>query len=1701
MNLIIRVTIFLFICLAVENKIYLYNTQDGRSIEYYDCVVVESLLYCRRPREAIELNRDDDTISCMENSGQLHWFSDLRSNNTNVSTILHHWRSGIERVEQYSLFLNDGREKDGFLCQCLHPASFGKNCEYQLPAGETLEETLDWQVDMRKENPQDVQVYGDVICYQMLGCDSGVLCLDWREICDGIQNCLEGNDEENCDLLEMNRCEENEYRCVNGMCIPDSFFLDGELDCLDWSDEMSFKKSEDCFGESVSAECDDHLCPLGHWSCGDGQCIPNRLAFQRSLTDPTCRSGRDQYFICETHPVTRQWTMPNGRCYPDGKYQELLAVNPSVEQECEHLLKCVLSMGGAMDCRCYEGSNCTEAFSEVCPVEQILYPRQAVIAPYIFFLYNRTRDWQNKRPDLILINGTVRCRNASITVTKTIPFDLNLCPRQMIEEHFCRPARSEIRQECHHRNESTDVCNEWNPCLSITRIRDGTKNCLNSKDEEEQREMSIEQSCAQVRRHRLRCSSDQSTCLNVMLIGNGNLDCRNGFDESWLGTGRKLRSLYCDDQREDECSFLRQYIDQSWTVLNASETGATLQLPFRSYCDTFENLATREDESLSECRQWWICRDDQRRCGTGQCVEHSWFDDGDWDCPDASDEYQWMKYRVNETLRRASRHNFTNRSYLIPSSCNQSHPFLCLSSRATQQGFSCLNFSQIGDGQIDCAGAIDERNTLRSCSDSSILGNRFFCLSTNSCIPFLGHCLDDQRCPNQSDDEHWCSRQTARSSSCDSKDFVCFDGRCFPGGRCNRGAECLFVEDEYMCDYLSSFSGTFIPFREEKRIFPEIEAKSLRLSFYPSDAKIEQNLTQWLQPFSRSIRVESNISELPYWCNRGLGVLLANGSSVCFCPPQYFGEKCEYHQDRLSVLFFLNVSQSIYSLERTHPSILFKLLVLLVVDDRVFLSDQLQLFASFEIDQTPTEQQDNLIIHFVYPRWLSFRDRPFSIRFQLYRTPGRDEQPLLLGTWQYPVHFGRLPVFRLAKVLYLRDSNPCLSDPCPPNARCHRLLNNNSAFLCLCKSNFSGKNCSEEDSRCRQGYCSKGSLCEANSFPDPLCVCPSDRFGVRCSLEHDVCHSNPCQNGGRCFPDFRPDRVICLCTREYFGFYCQGKRVFIELSLSTDLSHRGGTIQFFEIDHFSLNLIPLNQKGFRTVPQQIEYLHYNTLFMSGIVLAKLSSSEKDLSTPADLHLLSVFVNVLSVRGRTTISSENRCSHLRSFSSVDSSPIRYHQICIDDATRLCFRDDVYLCICAENHTRVECFLYDDQLDQCSHCLSGGRCLQGDRGRSDDFLCLCPSCHSGRQCQFSSESFTITLDQLFFTDLLSERKFLTATLLILFPLLGFVFSLPSNLFSFSTLRRRNCLRTGCGLYLLCLSVINQLSLALLAARLIHLTFSLVLFPSHPIIDDLLCRLLNYSLTCFTRLVYWLIAFVSLERAYTSLFLNKQWLKQPHIARRLMVCTFVAICLSAVDELLFLKSFSGLEAGSGSMCIIEYPPENRSMWIHIHQIVSVVNFLVPLLINICCTSTIIGIVIQIKMNVRRGNEGRLNGNEMRRGRNLFRGVLNENREIITRPVITVVPSMFSLFSLPFLIVGFSLGCQISENSSIRYLLIAFYFLTFVPQMATFLLYIYPSSFYRREWQATSLSKRITALRRHPSLKNSTTFSTAHEHKNEHR
>jgi hypothetical protein len=58
----------------------------------------------------------------------------------------------------------------------------------------------------------------------------------------GAQNCMDGLDEENCDEIEMNECANNEFRCRNGLCIPEEYWLDGKLQILIYSDTSRVRR-------------------------------------------------------------------------------------------------------------------------------------------------------------------------------------------------------------------------------------------------------------------------------------------------------------------------------------------------------------------------------------------------------------------------------------------------------------------------------------------------------------------------------------------------------------------------------------------------------------------------------------------------------------------------------------------------------------------------------------------------------------------------------------------------------------------------------------------------------------------------------------------------------------------------------------------------------------------------------------------------------------------------------------------------------------------------------------------------------------------------------------------------------------------------------------------------------------------------------------------------------------------------------------------------------------------------------------------------------------------------------------------------------------------------------------------------------------------------------------------------------------------
>ena len=1637
-----RTTVIFVLITCVENWIYLYDTRDASQVEYFDCLFFASVKYCRRPRRPIDLTRDHDTSSCEENDGILHRFNELRLQQINISTIVQEWRSGIDRVEEYSRFLRDPAQANGYVCQCQNRSTFGKNCEYRLPVGITFVETMAWQAELLSSVKFSYIVY-----YETLSCDSGGLWLDWREICDGVQQCMYGYDEQNCDILEMNVCGEDEYRCLNGMCIPDEYFLDGDFDCLDWSDEMEYKRSNLCPTEIVSTECDDHICPFNLWSCGDGQCIHHRSEYLVSTrTDgESCRNQRNYHHMCELYQSSMQWTRPDGRCFiADTKIKNWYVLNDTAEDHCQYMMRCALSQGAHIHCPCWQNQKCFDQLAQICSMPMIPYPPRPSIAAFIHFLYDRSKQPTENLPSLLAINGTIKCRHSLVQVNRMVSFHFYRNISHLINDlclNHINPSDSVVR--CHHNNESTDVCQSWNPCMSMTRLNDGRIDCLGTQDERPRSTSDIDWSCSGVRRHRFRCSAEQPTCLHLKALGEGNHYCKNSYDEFWYGGFEEIAQMKCNANTKDDCRRLRQYIEQSWMTNNNNGMVARRRIPFRFYCNTFWDLEVGADENITECHEWWACDFDQEICDTGQCLDFGWESDLVRDCADGSDLKVPLFPLIQNALRFIQPAGVSeNQSYLLRSSCHSESVFLCLSPHSSSTQFICLNQSQMGDLIADCAGAIDEANTWPHCSSpSSMLGNHFRCLSSNTCISYFHHCQVDHRCPNRSDDDSWCSI-LSNPVQCDNG-FL----------RCDENFDCRLGEDEYMCDFETSSSSNILPYRISKQKRARKKSTSFQLPRFPARFNVSMSTTK---PSENSAKQNSTNSKVPsslaYHCQRGIMMWSISSSMLCFCPPQYYGDQCQYHANRLSILLHVDLSQSIHRNEADPTRVLY-FLVLVLFESRILMKHEFYLRPALERDTVKKR-----LIYFLYPhsnqsleerrtrytnRSSILQSQPYSIRIIAYEN--RDWTKLSrIAVWHYPIFFDYLPVYRFAKILHLlelgQDQNPCANVRCQANQQCQPLMSKPTEYICL----------------------------------DPIQLsqtpCPVHHYGDRCILEYDPCASNPCLNGGSCQSTERLDEVFCSCRKEYYGTKCQLMKSFIRVSLQTIDPHAASVVQYFDIDSFSLDLRLVHQQVYTSLPRLIE--HYReTRIATVIVLTKLYSSPSDVQP--NFYLLLLHHNVLSVQGQTNISSDNECLHMhqlspshfppfsadprhknRPLSVLDLSPIGYHHLCQRNLSLVCFRDDVYLCVCVSRHKRAECFLYDSELEQCAFCLAGGRCFRGDHHKVDDFLCLCPPCYTGQQCQFSTKSFTFTLDHLFYADLSSP-------LLLAFASLTFLSGLINNLCSFLTFRRRACLKQGVGYYLFSLSIINQINLTLFLARLIHITTNTRLSW-----NDLLCKLLHYLLLSTSRIVIWLSSLVAIERVYTTVFIGGRWLKKPRIARRLMLLSILGILSATVYEFVFYRSLFIVDDHQRSMCVFEFPIDYRPAWTILHLLLSIVSVVFPVFINLCSTLIISVVVVKNKVNTLKDKRQNYAGHRLR----FIADVLRQHKELVIGPGITLIPQ---LFSLPYFFSSLILDCQNIENSWVRYLLIVSYWTSFIPQMIGFFMYISPSSLYSDEWRKTTIGR----------------------------
>ena len=410
-----------------------YATRKYHNSGDYDCILYDNRFFCRR-------DDDHEAKPCV--NGLVRPFSSLKTADILPHTLIN-WNIPFDEIEQYADYLisNMSRDKiDHFICNCT-ARWIGPSCEYERPlSAANMEGTILNQLSRLFEHKNEI-----LTCLiEEIRCNTGLLCLEWRQICDGIIQCDDGSDEMGCDLLEFNHCNKDEYQCRNGMCIPLEFLFDATFDCMDASDEQENVKVFEVFNRcpiKSAWECDERLCHKNEFSCGDGQCIHwSNLLHHRDK----CKHLRDIAYHCEMFPP--YGTLFTGICRQTNDLPQY-----------SNISLCVFNLKSLL--RGMSRKRSRDAIIEHCP-DLIQNPEQAILSPVVQMFFNKSRlvsFYNSSKPnfhenlpktsaDLFCLNGSLLCNGTQTSLRRKYCWSidefeaLDLYPFFPIPYLFCQAA-------------------------------------------------------------------------------------------------------------------------------------------------------------------------------------------------------------------------------------------------------------------------------------------------------------------------------------------------------------------------------------------------------------------------------------------------------------------------------------------------------------------------------------------------------------------------------------------------------------------------------------------------------------------------------------------------------------------------------------------------------------------------------------------------------------------------------------------------------------------------------------------------------------------------------------------------------------------------------------------------------------------------------------------------------------------------------------------------------------------------------------------------------------------------------------------------------------------------------------------------------------------------------------------------------------
>ena len=661
----------------------------------------------------------------------------------------------------------------------------------------------------------------------------------------------------------------------------------------------------------------------------------------------------------------------------------------------------------------------------------------------------------------------------------------------------------------------------------------------------------------------------------------------------------------------------------------------------------------------------------------------------------------------------------------------------------------------------------------------------------------------------------------------------------------------------------------------------------------------------------------------------------------------------------------------------------------------------------------------------------------------------------------------------------MRDKS-CINRKCR-HGRCIKYWNNIQNYtFCQCDKGWSGKYC-QISHHCQ---CSSDSICLGKSANNrSICVCPKNKFGSRCYLNNSF--QSTCFNGSEGISDdnslISNRKFKCLCSNGFSGDQCEKRDNQLNISFKNDFIQ----IEKYIFIHFheiltkgSLTIGMRRSTTFRTISKETHsiLIQWSQIFHL-VFLELLNKTYYLVHIQNRTPTTSMIINKI-------IDSSDRCSNITEL--FNSTIIKWHLIrrikyyhlpCQNLSLNLkCFHDEVHLCICYDFYGKklANCFQFDHNLTyDCfgqSECENGGQCLQDHPTCPTRAMCLCKPCFYGRQCQYRTSGFGLSLDSILVYFILPTKIFshqsiiikVTLVLTIIFMLLG----LTNGICSLITFKNKSVQEVGCGLYLFGSSITIIILMILFALKFLFVLLTQMTILTNILILQIQCYSLDFLIRICLCLDQWLNACVATERALTTIqgvkFSKNRSIK---VAKRLICFLIISVILTSIHDPISRHIITEDNDNNEDeyqikriWCIVRY----GSTFQIYDSLLHTIHFLGPFLFNL-----ISSIILIVKKSHQQQDLHRDQSYKT-----IIRKQFQEHKHILIAPIVLV------LLALPRLILTFIRTCMQLESDAWLYL--CAYFVSFIPPMLTFVIFILPSKFYKKQFRRTIKQYRNGVRRR---------------------